>query len=134
MQMQFQFLGIDHVQLAAPEGFELAARAFFSGLLGWEEIETPPVLRHLGGLWFRCGNRQVHIGKQKDFVPAEKAHPAFEVKNVAALRMYLEGKGFLTIDAEPLESISRFHMADPFGNRLEFVEHLKTGNMHTSRW
>ena len=37
-------LRIDHVQVAAPPGCEAAARAFYGGLLGLEEIPKPGLL------------------------------------------------------------------------------------------
>ena len=58
--MTYRFLGIDHVQLAAPQGCEAEARASFSGLLGWEEVQKPESLRQRGGSWFQCGTHQVH--------------------------------------------------------------------------
>lgn len=126
--MSFKFSGVDHVQLAAPEGCETEARKFFTELLGWTEIPKPENLRKRGGVWFQCGTHQVHIGIQKDFVPAKKAHPAFHVENLDALRSYLEQKGIRVIDDEPLEGAKRFYLADPFGNRLEFLEWIKITN------
>jgi catechol 2,3-dioxygenase-like lactoylglutathione lyase family enzyme len=122
--MSFKFSGIDHIQLAAPEGCELKARKFFGDLLGWTEIPKPENLRKRGGVWFQCGTHQVHIGVQKDFVPAKKAHPAFRVQNLDALRQYLEQKDVRVIDDEPLDGAKRFYLTDPFGNRLEFLEWL----------
>jgi catechol 2,3-dioxygenase-like lactoylglutathione lyase family enzyme len=83
--IQFVFAGIDHIQLAAPEGCEAAARSFFTGLLGWKEVSKPEALQKRGGVWFQCGSHQVHIGVQQDFFPAGKAHPAFHVHNIQAL-------------------------------------------------
>lgn len=120
--MSFKFSGVDHVQLAAPEGCETEAQEFFNELLGWTEIPKPENLRKRGGVWFQCGTHQVHIGVQKDFVPAKKAHPAFHVENLDELRNYLEQKGVQVIDDEPLEGANRFYLVDPFGNRLEFLE------------
>jgi catechol 2,3-dioxygenase-like lactoylglutathione lyase family enzyme len=96
--MSYNFLGIDHVQLAAPEGCESDARRFFSDLLGWKEIPKPESLRRRGGVWFQCGTHQVHIGVQKDFVPASKAHPAFHVQNIDGLREYLLQKNVQVVD------------------------------------
>jgi len=120
--MSFKFSGIDHVQLAAPDGCEPEARKFFTKLLGWTEISKPENLRKRGGVWFQCGTHQVHIGVQKDFVPAIKAHPAFLVENLDELRKHLEQEGAQVVDDEPLEGAKRFYLADPFGNRLEFLE------------
>ncbi len=122
--MAFKFSGVDHVQLAAPEGCEAEARKFFGELLGWTEIPKPENLRKRGGVWFQCGTHQVHIGVQKDFVPAKKAHPAFHVENLDELLQYLVQKDVQVIDDEPLEGAKRFYLIDPFGNRLEFLEWL----------
>jgi SAM-dependent methyltransferase len=124
IDMSFIYSGIDHVQLAAPEGCETEARRFFVDLLGWVEIPKPESLKKLGGVWFQCGIHQVHIGVQNDFSPATKAHPAFEVHHINALREYLIEKNieFMDDDVRVAEGIIRFYLKDPFGNRLEFLE------------
>lgn len=122
--MAFTFDGIDHVQLAAPAGCEAEARKFFGGLLGWEEIPKPAALQKRGGVWFRCGGHEVHIGVQQDFVPAVKAHPAFRVRNLADLRARLirHQVPVTDDDARTEEGVERFYASDPFGNRIEFLE------------
>lgn len=123
--MPFSFAGIDHVQLAAPAGREEEARAFYSGCLGWPEIPKPAALQARGGVWFQCGAHQVHIGVQKDFVPATKAHPAFRVGHLERLRNHLltHSIPITDDDARSDEGVRRFYVDDPFGNRLEFLEH-----------
>jgi len=116
------FLGIDHVQLAAPLGAEEQARKFFGEILGMEELPKPENLRQRGGVWFRCGAHQLHIGIEKDFVPNRKAHPAFAVANLAALRQRLLAAGIQVLEDEALPGAERFYVDDPFGNRLEFLE------------
>ena len=76
----------DHIQIAAPEGCESAAREFYGSLLGMKETEKPPVLRARGGCWFECGSQQLHIGVERNFQPAKKAHPAFAVFHFDELR------------------------------------------------
>lgn len=124
--MSYVFMGIDHIQLAAPEGCEHDARAFFVDLLGWREIPKPESLKKRGGVWFQCGTHQVHIGVQKDFVAATKAHPAFHVEDIGSLREYLFQKNIQVIDddARAEEGVKRFYLNDPFGNRLEFLERI----------
>lgn len=120
--MDFNLTGLDHVQLAAPANCEDAARAFFGDLLGMTELPKPANLAKRGGVWFQCGAQQLHIGVQADFVAAAKAHPAFAIQNLDALRTHLIQNGVTVIDDEPLAGADRFYVQDPFGNRLEFLE------------
>ncbi len=113
---------IDHVQLAAPLDCEGEARRFFGELVGLEEISKPGALQARGGVWFRCGAQQLHIGVEPDFRPARKAHPAFLVEDAAALRARLAAAGVPTHDDQPLEGYARFYAEDPFGNRIELIE------------
>jgi catechol 2,3-dioxygenase-like lactoylglutathione lyase family enzyme len=116
---------LDHIQIAAPEGCEAAARQFYGEVLGMKELEKPAVLRARGGCWFQCGGQQLHIGVERDFRPAKKAHPAFAVDDLDGLRDFLHKRGATVIDDEaPLDS-RRFYAEDPWGNRLEFIESLK---------
>jgi len=110
------------VQIAAPERCEGDARRFFSDLLGLEEIEKPEALRARGGCWFRAGQLQLHIGVEKPFRPAKKAHPAFSVDRVDDLFATLTNAGVPCQWDEPLEGCRRFYAEDPWGNRLEFTE------------
>jgi len=115
-------LGIDHIQIAAPEGCEPAAREFYGVVLGMKEIEKPSPLRERGGCWFQCGRQQLHIGVEQPFQPARKAHPAFAVSDLEALREALHSRAIETIDDTALPGIRRFYACDPWGNRLEFLE------------
>jgi catechol 2,3-dioxygenase-like lactoylglutathione lyase family enzyme len=120
--MKSQVLAIDHVQIAAPQGCEIAARQFYGFVLGLEEIEKPVALRMRGGCWFRCGSQQLHIGVERDFEPARKAHPAFRVANLDALGERLRSQRIKVIEDDGLTGVRRFYAEDPWGNRLEFVE------------
>jgi catechol 2,3-dioxygenase-like lactoylglutathione lyase family enzyme len=113
---------IDHIQIAAPEGCEPAARKFFGSILGMIEIEKPPSLRARGGCWFQCADQQVHIGVEAKFQANKKAHPAFAVFDLANLRKTLTDQGYLILDDDTLPGTRRFYTDDPWGNRIEFVE------------
>lgn len=115
-------LRIDHIQIAAPQGCEAAAREFYGEILGMQELEKPEPLRARGGCWFQCGEHQLHIGIEKDFRPARKAHPAFAVKDLDGLRETLLRRRHRVIEDESLPGARRFYSEDPWGNRLEFVE------------
>jgi catechol 2,3-dioxygenase-like lactoylglutathione lyase family enzyme len=115
-------LGLHHVQLAMPPGEEEAAVQFYGGVLGLTQIAKPPELAPRGGVWFRDEAVEVHLGVEEPFTPARKAHPAFLVRNLRALRDGIEGAGYRVSDDVPLEGYDRCHVRDPFGNRLELVE------------
>lgn len=120
--MPNQIIRIDHVQLAAPEGCEAAAREFYGAILGLNELEKPPALRARGGCWFQCGSQQLHVGVEREFLPAKKAHPAFAVRNLNNLREALFAHGIRVIDDETIPDTPRFYAEDPWGNRLEFFQ------------
>jgi catechol 2,3-dioxygenase-like lactoylglutathione lyase family enzyme len=112
--------GIDHVQVAAPEGCEAAARAFYGGLLGLTELPKPEALAARGGCWFKVGRPELHVGVEQPFAPARKAHPGFVVDDLEALRARLTDAGIEARDDDALPGAKRFYAEDPFGNRLEF--------------
>ncbi|MED4751179.1 VOC family protein [Brevibacillus choshinensis] len=122
MSYAFEWVGIDHVQLAAPTGCEEEARRFFGDLLGMTEVPKPEKLKVRGGVWFQCGPQMIHIGVESAFQPAKKAHPAFLVHQIERLMGHLQEKGIsIRIDDE-IPGLIRFFTEDPFGNRLEFME------------
>lgn len=117
------FVRLDHVQLAMPAGGEAEARAFYAEVLGFSEVEKPQLLKARGGCWFELGEIVVHLGVEKDFRPAKKAHPAFEVEDLPALAERLESQNIsLTWDDLLAPQLKRFYAHDPFGNRLEFLQ------------
>jgi len=115
-------VGIDHVQLAAPAECEDAARGFFGDLLGLEELEKPEPLRSRGGVWFRVGAQQLHVGVVPDFAPAHKAHPALSVTGYEKLQNRLRAAGVQITDDNSIPGLRRCYVADPWGNRIELVE------------
>ncbi len=116
-------LTIHHVQVAIPAGGEERARAFYGELLGFREVPKPANLQARGGgVWFAAGALQLHLGVDKAFRPAEKAHVAYQVSGLRALRNRLTATGYEPVDDEPLAGYDRFYVNDPFGNRLELLE------------
>ena len=116
-------VGLDHVQIAAPEGCEAQARRFYGELLGLPELPKPEPLRARGGVWFEAGAQQLHVGVEEGFQPARKAHPAFRVEAAAldALAARLGAAGAEVIWDHALVDVRRFYVADPWGNRVELL-------------
>jgi catechol 2,3-dioxygenase-like lactoylglutathione lyase family enzyme len=117
-----EILGLHHIQLAMPAGQEATARAFYGGVLGLSEEPKPANLVARGGVWFRSGAVEVHLGVDPDFRAARKAHPAFLVRGLAELAARCSAAGFTPIEDEQLDGFERRYVIDPFGNRLELLE------------
>jgi catechol 2,3-dioxygenase-like lactoylglutathione lyase family enzyme len=115
---------IDHVLLAMPPGREAEARAFYEGLLGIPEVDKPANLAARGGCWFANGSVTIHLGAEKEFRPARKAHPAFLVDDVRATAARLTAAGCVITEDEPLAGYDRVFVFDPFGNRIELMQLL----------
>jgi catechol 2,3-dioxygenase-like lactoylglutathione lyase family enzyme len=115
-------LALDHLQLAIPPGGETLARAFYGDLLGLAEIAKPESLAGRGGCWFALGAVQLHLGVESEFRPARKAHPAFEVADLAEMSARFMRAGAPIEEAIALLGWSRFYTADPFGNRIELMQ------------
>jgi predicted enzyme related to lactoylglutathione lyase len=118
-----EIVALDHVQLAAPKGCEPAAREFFGQLLGLTELPKPESLERRGGVWFKIGDQQLHIGVQEPFAPAQKAHPALCVlgEDLDALAARLSAAGAKVAWDEALGNRRRFYTEDPWGNRIELI-------------
>lgn len=113
-----------HVQVAIPAGGEPLARRFFGELVGLEEVAKPANLAARGGLWFRVGDLELHLGVDPEFRASEKSHVALCVHDLGALRSRLERSGVETWEDAPLPGYRRFYARDPFGGRVEFLEPL----------
>ena len=55
-------------------------RSFYGAILGLTQVAKPPELAPRGGVWFRDGELEVHLGVEEPFTPGRKAHPAFLVQ------------------------------------------------------
>lgn len=111
------------MQIAAPPGCETAARRFFGDLIGLREIEKPRALQGRGGAWFAIGEQQLHVGVERPFSPALKAHPAIRVPpaTLDSLADRLLANGLEVLWDHSLPEERRFYSRDPWGNRIEFI-------------
>jgi hypothetical protein len=123
---------LHHVQLAMPPGAEAAARAFYAGVLGLAEIPKPSALAGRGGVWFRAGTLELHLGVEADFRPARKAHPGILVEDLDRLTAQLHAHGVHPQADANLPGYRRFYLDDCFGNRLEFLSPANDTQAHAN--
>jgi hypothetical protein len=116
-----ELITLDHVQIAIPPGSEDDCRTFYISVVGFTEKPKPPVLAARGGLWLVSGRVEVHLGVEKQFVPAKKAHPAFRVRDLDRLYDRLRRAAYPVVWDDELPGARRFFVHDNVGNRLEFI-------------
>jgi catechol 2,3-dioxygenase-like lactoylglutathione lyase family enzyme len=104
-----------------PADAEAKARAFYGELLGLREIPKPVKIASREGVWFQCGNLQLHLGIERDFSPAKKAHPALAIEGYAELLKTLIGAGYEVQEDTSIPEVTRCFTSDPFGNRIELI-------------
>jgi catechol 2,3-dioxygenase-like lactoylglutathione lyase family enzyme len=90
--------------------------------LGLREVAKPPQLAERGGAWFENGHVKIHIGVDKEFRAARKAHVALLVEDVGTLMERCRSLGCEIVDDDPLAGFARVYVYDLFGNRLELME------------
>ncbi len=113
--------GVNHVQINVPFAALEAAREFYLGFLGLQEIHRPPVFQP-PGIWMNAGTFEVHIGLEDGINRITRAHVAFEVTDLKQWRRKIESRGW-KIDEQPkIPGYERFHFRDPFGNNLELMQ------------
>jgi catechol 2,3-dioxygenase-like lactoylglutathione lyase family enzyme len=114
---------IHHTEITVPRDQEAEARAFYCGLLGLREVPKPEALRGRGGFWIQVGPVQLHVGVEEGVDRrATKAHVAYLVEDLNALRRALEARGIAVKDGIPIPGYTRVEIRDPFGNRIELLQ------------
>ena len=115
-------VALDHAQVLAPPGGVEEAHSFYRDVVGLDPIPRPSTMGGVGA-WFAAGSQQLHISEEEGFVPATRAHPAFELygSGLDELAARLEAAGAEVRWDERLPGARRFYSFDPAGNRLEFL-------------
>lgn len=120
----FMLRRLHHAQITIPPGAEDECRRFYCDVLGLREMLKPASLRERGGFWLELGEVQIHVGTEAGFDRlTTKAHLAYEVTDLASWRTELERIGIKVIEGVRIPGYERFEFRDPFGNRVEFLEH-----------
>lgn len=116
---------LQHVSVPRPPGLEAHGRAvaFYSGLLGLEEIPKPGTFTDIDVSWFKMGDCEIHIfaAHPGEGTAHVGSHFCLVVDDLAATRAALESAGFETFDTAPIPNRPRFNTRDPFGNQIELT-------------
>jgi len=121
-------LGLHHAQITVPTGTEKDARRFYCDVLGLRETPKPASLVGRGGFWVEVGGQQVHVGTEEGVErAATKAHLAYLVDDLEAWRARLGREGVAPLEGVPIPGYARFEFRDPFGNRVELIQALRSG-------
>jgi catechol 2,3-dioxygenase-like lactoylglutathione lyase family enzyme len=119
-------MALDHIQLAMSEGKEELADRFYCKILGFRKLQKPAHLEGRGGRWFHSNGVNLHLGIEREFVPARKAHPVFVVRSLSELKTRLDEANIEIVWDTQIQGFEHFYTSDPFGNRLEFMERLNS--------
>ena len=117
-------IGIDHVQLAMPQGQEQQARRFYTDVLGVPERPKPADMAKRGGCWFENELVKIHLGVEKDFRAATKAHPGLLVRDLQAIAELCRLNGYEVHPGPAIQGFERIFVTDPFGNRIELLQRV----------
>ena len=121
-------LGLHHAQITVPTGTEKDARRFYCDVLGLRETPKPESLAGRGGFWVEVGGQQVHVGTEDGVErAATKAHLAYLVDDLEAWRARLGRESIAALEGVPIPGYARFEFRDPFGNRVELIQALRSG-------
>ena len=110
---------LDQAQPGIPAGPEPKCSKFWCGLLEFVELEKPTTQQRRVGEWYTHGCAKVHLGIEQGPRPAQKAHPACIVSNLAGIADWLAFAGHpIQWDTETSGRKS-FFSDDPIGNRID---------------
>lgn len=111
---------LQHVSVPRPPGTGDAARAFYSGLLGFAELPVPEALRQLDLTWFAVGDAELHLYAQEPSTDHAGRHFCLDLDDLEGVRERLAAAGYNPQDTIPIPGRPRFVCEDPFGNLIEF--------------
>ena len=115
----FDVVGVDHVQVTAPDELVDETCDWYRSCLGLEEMPKPEGTRPVGA-WFRAGDQEVHVGVD-EHNPHKTAHFGIVVTDFGAAVNRLRGAGCHIEQAGAIPGRHRCYTRDPAGNRIEIV-------------
>ncbi len=118
---EFQVVGVDHVQVTAPDELIAETCEWYRSCLGLEDMPKPQGTRPVGA-WFRIGAQELHVSVD-EHNPHKTAHFGVVVTDFDAVVERLRGAGCHIEQASDIPGRHRFYTRDPAGNRIEIGTH-----------
>lgn len=114
---------LQHIAIPHPPGTDAAARAFYGGLLGLQEIAAPTTLQSLGVIWYRLdAESELHLFVEEPMGQDHSGrHFCLAVDDIEALRQHLIEAGVIVASDVPIPDRPRYFVRDPFGNLIELT-------------
>lgn len=125
----FDFRGIDHVNITAPEELMDDVLEWYEVRLGLERLPKPSGTRPGGG-WFQVGRQELHISVDPHN-PPHTAHFGLVVSNFSEIVTALREAGYHIEQASAVPGRHRFYTRDPAGNRVEIAHFDADGPTET---
>ncbi len=110
---------LQHVTLEVPRDRVRACVAFWA-LLGFREIEPPPLLRDRF-IWVERGGTHVHLMPLDAPTVPEHAHPAVVAEDAEGTVDALRRAGFDPREGSNAWNAPRWFVRDPAGHRVEIM-------------
>ena len=112
---------IHHVQISVPLGSLEDAIDFYTGVMGFEELERPVSLQKIEGCWLAIGQQQIHIRTRANHPRESKEHVAYQVNDLDEWRANILKANLMILESIPIAGMDRFEFRDPFDNRIEML-------------
>ena len=119
MTDKFKVIGLDHVNVTAPEELVEEVVEWYEGCLGLERLDKPSGTKG-SGAWFRAGDQQVHISLD-EHNPPKQAHFSLVVTDFDGVIECMRDAGCHIEQAREIPGRHRFFTRDPAGNRIEIM-------------
>ncbi|MDQ3877408.1 MAG: VOC family protein [Actinomycetota bacterium] len=115
----FSVIGVDHVNVGAPNELMDETIGWYRDCLGLDEIDKPEGTHDAGG-WFRVGDQELHVSLD-EHNPPKQAHFGLVVDDFDAVVEDLRTAGCHIEQAAVIPGRHRCYTRDPAGNRIEIM-------------
>jgi catechol 2,3-dioxygenase-like lactoylglutathione lyase family enzyme len=119
MSGPFNVLGLDHVNVTAPEELEEEVVGWYEDCLGLTRLKKPDGTRPKGA-WFELGPQELHVSVD-EHNPHQTAHLGIIVDDFDTVIQRLREAGCHIEQASTIPGRRRFYTRDPAGNRIEIA-------------